>query len=64
MHEVGLPVRVQDAGVSRDVYESELDALCDRAEMDVAMITSRRIPDREDLKRLYRSAYEGKIVDF
>lgn len=62
--EIGLPLRIADLGIDPEVYEASLDDLCDRAEIDVSLITSRRCPDRQELKRLFRCAFHGNRVDF
>ncbi len=64
LSEIGLPVRVADLGIDREAYQASLDDLCDRAEIDVSLITSRRCPDRGELKQLFRCAYHGDRVDF
>ena len=63
MRRIGQPLSLQAAGVSREDFEANLAAVCDRAEMDAALITSRRIPDRSELQRLFRHAHEGQPVD-
>ncbi len=57
---LGQPLTLQQAGVSRKMLEERLSDLCDRAEMDPSLVTSRRIPAREELEVLYRAAFEGE----
>ena len=64
MRRIGQPLSLQAAGVSRENFEANLGATCDRAEMDASLITTRRIPERAELERLFRYAYEGKSIDF
>jgi acetaldehyde dehydrogenase/alcohol dehydrogenase len=64
MRRIGQPLSLQEAGVSRENFEANLGATCDRAEMDASLITTRRIPERAELERLFRYAYEGKSIDF
>lgn len=61
---IGQPVDLQAAGVAREDFEANRDAVCDRAEMDASLITSRRIPDRAELEQLFEYAYDGRPVDF
>jgi alcohol dehydrogenase class IV len=61
---IGQPGRIRDTGVSERVFESNLGGLCDRAEMDTQFFTAPRIPDRDELNRLFRCAYHGRTVDF
>ena len=64
LQELGQPLTLREAGVSPETLEARLDGLCDRAEMDPSLATSRRIPDRGELESLYRCAFEGCPVDF
>jgi len=60
---VGLPASLRAAGVSPEVLEAELEALCDGAEMDLGYVMSLRMPDRFELEQLFECAYEGRAVD-
>jgi alcohol dehydrogenase class IV len=64
LRRIGQPLSLEEAGIPRESLEGELDALCDRAEMDLGMVVARRMPYREDLQRLFRYAWEGRRVDF
>ncbi len=64
MKRIHLPLSLQQAGVPGALFEAELEALCDRAEVDLGMVTAHCIPDREGLKRIFVYAYEGRSVDF
>jgi alcohol dehydrogenase class IV len=64
MQRVGLPVSLEQAGLAPDALEAELEGLCSRAEIDVSMITSRRIPDRDQLERIFRYMQAGRSIDF
>ncbi|MBM4464463.1 MAG: iron-containing alcohol dehydrogenase [Chloroflexi bacterium] len=56
------PASVKELGILREDYEAALQKMIEDGENDT--VTSARIPDREELARLFRYAYEGKIVDF
>jgi len=58
------PVCIAEAGIERSALESELDQLIENAMNDTQTIMSTRIPDEEDLRRLFLYAYEGKMIDF
>ncbi len=64
LRRIEQPLTLREAGVDAAALESHLDGLCDRAEMDPSLATSRRIPNREELAALYRCAFEGCSVDF
>lgn len=61
---LGQPVAISQTAITATDLENNLEALCDRVEMDVALITSLRIPQRDDIIRLYRYAFDGKVIDF
>ncbi len=64
LRRLGQPESLAACGVTRENLEAQLDALCDRAEMDASMVTARRIPDRGELGRLFVYAWEGRVIDF
>jgi hypothetical protein len=55
---------LKNLGIPLDIFDSELEAICDRAEMDLGMVMARRMPYRGELERLFAYAYEGRAVDF
>jgi alcohol dehydrogenase class IV len=61
---IGQPVSVQEIGLAPEEYEAKLSDICDRAEMDASLVTALRIPERAELERLFRFAYDGKSIDF
>lgn len=64
MSKIGQPLSLKEAGLLREVFDRELEAVCDRTEMDLGLVMAKRIPDRQELERLFEYAYEGKVVDF
>jgi alcohol dehydrogenase class IV len=64
MQQVGLPLSLQQAGVDGGRFETELDDLCNHAELDLGMMFTPRPPAREDMERLFRCALDGTRVDF
>jgi alcohol dehydrogenase class IV len=64
MRRFELPMSLQDAGISTETLETELDKLCDDAMMDLGYVVSLRMPGCEDLQRLFRYAWEGRAIDF
>ncbi len=59
---INQPESVQELGISREDFEAALQKMIEDGENDT--VTSARIPDREELARLFRYAYEGKAIDF
>ncbi|NOZ70332.1 MAG: iron-containing alcohol dehydrogenase [Chloroflexi bacterium] len=62
--QVGQPQTVAEAGVEQAKYDSMLEQLCEFAEGDGTFISGVRIPEREDLTRLFQYAYDGRTIDF
>ncbi len=64
LRQVGQPACIADMGVAPADYEAAIERLCDFAEMDTQIVISARIPERDELIKLYRYAYEGRVVEF
>jgi alcohol dehydrogenase class IV len=59
---INQPASVQELGILREDFEAALQKMIEDGENDT--VTSARIPDREELAKLFRYAYEGRSVDF
>jgi alcohol dehydrogenase class IV len=59
---INQPTSVKELGIPREDFEAALQKMVADGENDT--VTSARIPDREELARLFRYAYEGRRVDF
>jgi alcohol dehydrogenase class IV len=64
MHEINLPTSLKGAGIDRSRFEEILPIIVDYADVDTNIIQSLRIPETEEIEKLFRYAYEGKPVDF
>jgi len=64
IEDVDGPLRVADLGVEEGAYEAELDRLVDRAMESTGLVANPREAGREELRRLFTYAYEGRSVDF
>lgn len=62
--QIHMPLSLQEIGITREALAQSLDRLCDLAETDPTIVTSRRVPSRDELRRLFLYAYEGRSVDF
>lgn len=62
--QIGQPTRAAELGIGAAEHEAALEKLCDFAEMDTQIVMAPRVPDRDELARLYRYAYRGQPVDF
>jgi len=61
---VGQPMSIAKFGIGREDFDEALDILCMHAEMDTQFFTAPRIPENEELRRMFEYAYEGKAIDF
>lgn len=61
---VGQPMSIAEFGISPADFEENLEKLCDHAEMDTQFFTAPRVPEREELERIFQYVYEGKPIDF
>ncbi|NOX60599.1 MAG: iron-containing alcohol dehydrogenase [Chloroflexi bacterium] len=61
---VDQPLSVEALGVSRPDYEARIEELCEFAEGDGTFISAVRIPERDDLARLFLYAFDGRKIDF
>ncbi len=61
---VQQPSSMQAMGVSATEFEEALELLCDHAEADTQFFTAPRIPERDELERLFQCAFEGTPVKF
>jgi acetaldehyde dehydrogenase/alcohol dehydrogenase len=64
LYEVEQPVSFKAAGIAEDRFFQNMDSLCEHAQMDSSIATTRRIPGFTEMKRLFENAYYGNPVDF
>jgi alcohol dehydrogenase class IV len=58
------PTSIRELGISQEDFEAALPKLVENAEGDNATFSNPRIPSTEEFERLYRYAYEGRVIDF
>jgi alcohol dehydrogenase class IV len=61
---VEQPQSIQNCGIRRDDFERELDLLVANALNDTTTLMSTRIPDDEEMRRLFQNSYNGTPIDF
>ncbi|OQY90530.1 MAG: alcohol dehydrogenase, partial [Chloroflexi bacterium UTCFX4] len=61
---LGLPQTLQQAGATAQQLDELLPRLIANAEMDTQLVMNMRVPDAQDIERLFRYAYQGRSVDF
>ncbi|NUQ37786.1 MAG: iron-containing alcohol dehydrogenase [Caldilineales bacterium] len=62
--QLGQPLTAAEIGIDRDRYEATLTSLCEFAEGDGTFISGMRVPERDDLRRLFLAVYDGGVVDW
>jgi len=62
--EIGQPLSVKDCGIDKAKYEESIPGLIDRALNEAMTMTISRVPEGEDLEKIFKYAYEGKSIDF
>lgn len=63
-HDLGQPTRLAECGIERRDLEKELGLLVSNTGNDSSTVTSTRIPDDVEARRLYEYAYDGRTIDF
>ena len=58
------PLTVRELGIDQAAFERAVPELVARAETDTQIASSWRVPDSNDLRRLFEYAYAGRSVDF
>jgi alcohol dehydrogenase class IV len=64
MKSIGLPTSLEAAGIPESEFKAQMDVMIERAEVDLGILVSRRVPDDQDLERLLHCGYYGIPVDF
>ncbi len=59
-----MPTTLAQAGATADAVDELMPRLVANAEMDSQLVMNMRVPDMQDLERLFRYAFEGKTIDF
>lgn len=62
--DLGQPKTLADCGITRQDLEREMALLVSNTGNDSSTVTSTRIPDDGETRRLYEYAFEGKAIDF
>ena len=61
---LNMPMTLAQAGATADTLDELMPRMIANAEMDSQLVMNMRVPDMNDLERLFRYAFEGKSVDF
>ena len=61
---VGQPTTLGETGIAIEDFEDALPKLVDNALNDSCLLLGSRLPDEQDVQRLFRCAFNGSPVDF
>jgi alcohol dehydrogenase class IV len=61
---LGSSTSLHALGVARDDVKGAMETMLDHAQNDTQIVSAPRVPEREELEKLFWCAYEGKTVDF
>jgi alcohol dehydrogenase class IV len=62
--DIGQPLSIKDCGIDKARYDESIPGLVDRALNEAMTMTVSRVPEGEDLGKIFSYAYEGKSIDF
>jgi alcohol dehydrogenase class IV len=55
---------LREAGISRNVFEQNFDTLVEQTNRSTCTFVNPRVPDVEEVRKLFECMYEGRHVDF
>jgi len=58
------PLSLREAGISRSAFEQGVDSLIEQTNRSTCTFVNPRVPDVEEVRKLFVCMYEGKPVDF
>ena len=61
VEQLSIPSSIQKAGVNKDEFEAELDAMAEAALADRCTATNPRSCTAEEIEQIFRKAYSGKL---
>ena len=64
MRQVNLPTSLQEAGISATALADKMETLCEHVLIDANTLMSRRIPELDEVEKLFQYAFDGRSVDF
>ncbi|GJM40928.1 MAG: hypothetical protein DHS20C20_12100 [Ardenticatenaceae bacterium] len=64
MRQIDLPISLQEAGISAADLEENMETLVEHVMIDTNTLMSRRIPEFDEIEKLFQYAFDGRSVDF
>ena len=64
MRQIKLPTTLQEANISSAELEAHMETLCEHVIIDTNTLMSRRIPEMDEVEKLFQYAFDGRSIDF
>ena len=64
MGHLKTPLSLRGAGISQSAFEQNMDGLIEQTNRSTCTFVNPRVPDVEEIRKLFVCMYEGKPVDF
>jgi alcohol dehydrogenase class IV len=64
MVHIKTPLSLRDAGISKSAFEQNVDSLIEQTNRSTCTFVNPRVPDVEEVRKLFICMFEGKPVDF
>jgi alcohol dehydrogenase class IV len=64
MAHLKVPLSLREAGISLSAFNQNIDTLIDQTTRSTCTFVNPRVPDVEEIRKLFICLYEGKPVDF
>jgi alcohol dehydrogenase class IV len=64
MAHLKVPLSLRDAGISQDAFKQNLETLIEQTNRSTCTFVNPRVPDPEEVRKLFVCMYEGRPVDF
>lgn len=64
MKKIGSPRSFKEAGVTKEDFDAGLEKLVEFAMMDTSLTMNPRNTDSQEIRKLYKYMFRGKVIDF
>jgi alcohol dehydrogenase class IV len=64
MTKIGSPQSFKEAGIKKKDFNAALENMVEFAMMDTSLTMNPRNTDSEEIRKLYKYMYDGKVIDF
>jgi len=64
MTDLKAPLSLREAGISQNLFEQNIDSLVEKTNASTCTFVNPRVPDLEEIRKLFACMYGGREVDF